>query len=616
MGLMQRVREWIAPPPAQQTRTVQYVPPEVFAEIRRLKEEANFLYDVTGESQFNYGSDGTIQAATVSQGGDGSAMFSYKWAYAQCLFRPSYGSAFYINEMQHRIIRARSRAFCSQNPYWHGTQRHMKTHVVGSGHTWKLIPRDPKSPPSKDAIRKGQRELDDFYHGEENSVYADEGPYRSIQCEKLDRGSRDGEHYLRFMEEGDRGDQHLRLSFIEPLLLWTPTAAAPDPSMEILFGILFRKGDYEKPRGYYIRTADHYGSTIDSPTRPFAAAMIQRRTQNVDRSTPRGVPDTYWVQARLEQSMRTLQAMGTLVQVRAKIAMIAKRVNALEGAVQPVLSANSLGTLRGPGGQLTNVMGLNDGSVINSSNQVDYQFPGQGVEVDKIVASVQAELQSAAQSLGLADYMMSGSLGGNSSYAASMVAEGPVVKNFEEMQQCVIDDDRKVASRVLMLGVEAGRVPEEVLESCKVEMTGCSLAGRNAIQDAQANHIKWQDKVISTDTWRMMDGLDPETEDSNNFDAAEREALVDALSQRAAASVAGMLPGAEQLTAAVDSAGGSKPASKPGSKAGKDQNDGTQKARNKQGTTARPFKPDDEGRQKQRASGATKEEELLEEVDA
>ena len=188
-----------------------------------------------------------------------------------------------------------------------------------------------------------------------------------------------------------------------------------------------------------------------------AADEIQHRKVNVDKSSPRGVPDTYWVQARLEQSLRTLKAMGTLVQVRAKIAMIRKRINALAGTVQPMLSSAAAAKIAGPGGQTHNVFDYPEGAILDTSDQAEYQFPGQNIETDKIVSSVQADLQAVASSIGLADYMVSGSLG-RSSYATAMVAEGPVVKTFASCQQDMIDEDQEVAARVLQSAIDAGRI--------------------------------------------------------------------------------------------------------------------------------------------------------------
>lgn len=580
MSFVSRLREWwnskpqtVAP--TRQPTGMHCIDPEFIKEFRRLKEQADWLGGLVSEEEmFTYGLDGTLQFGTP-QYMPGGTMFSYPWAYSQCLFRPNYGACFFINEAQHRMIRARSRAFTSINPYWHGCQHNLKTHIVGKGHTWILAPLDPLNPPAKTKLKAGQRELDKFYWGED--LYSDYGPYHESQMESVERKSRDGEQIRRFLMEGTGKEKHLRVRFVEPLLLWTPESDTAAQGNEILFGVQYRKGDYEKPLRYHILTSSYFGSADPNDmsqaiasdnawTRGVDAMLIQHRKRNVDRGCPRGIPDTYWVQSRLEQSLRTLRAMGTLVQVRTKIAMIRKRMNALVGAVQPMLSNQGVATVTGPSGDPRTVMSYADGSIIDTNDNAEYQFPASNIEADKIVSSVQADLQAAATSLGLADYMVSGNLT-KGSFATAMVAEGPVVKTFEQEQQEIINDDKTVAVRVLQAAAQAGRIDGEILESCTVEMNGPPLAGRNAIQEAQANQIKVQCGVLSITTWQKKDGLNPETEEANKQ------------------------KNPSPLTAAPTDGG----------------TDGT-RPRNRQTSNARPFNASEEPRQQQRASGATREE--------
>jgi capsid protein len=573
MGLRDRFREWLRPtPPAEAPRPIVMVPPELYAEIRHLQKQADWMGRMLEDEEraFTYGEDGTVQFGMSSQVGSSETMFGYQWAYSQCLFRPSYGAAFYINEAQHRIIRARSRAFSSVNPYWHGVQHNLKTHAVGTGHKWTVLKRRNVEDVPKPKMAKVQKELDDFYTG--TGIYTGRGGYRQIQAEKIDRKSRDGEYFLQY-EEDNKG---LRLRFIEPLLVWTPPQLCE--SNGVWFGIRFARGDYEKPLGYYVRRTDLLGADREEASDAWLRAIppdrMQHKKVNVDRGTPRGIPDTYWVQARLEQSVRTLKAMGTLVQVRAKIALIRKRINALAGTVQPMLSAQASATVAGPGGQVRNVFTYPDGSILDTNDQAEYQFPGQNIETDKIVAAIQADLQSVATSVGLADYMVSGNLG-HGSYATAMVAEGPVVKTFEQIQADMIEEDREVAEHVIRTAAKYGRVDEDTLDLMTVEMSGPPLTGRDKIQAAQANQIMVQNKVKSIQTWQQEEGLDPEVEDAN--------------------IKANPAPTVEQAQAQAES---SRAASEGGSPQPKSR-----------GGSARPFRPDQEPRQEARAAKRTMEEE-------
>ena len=560
----------VDPPPVHRSMVTQ----DVYGQIQALKSQADWMGELLedAERDFVYGEDGTVQFGQHAQVGPQDQMFGYWWAYQQSLYRPGYGACFCINEVQHRMIRARSRAFCSVNPYWHGVQHNLQTHVVGTGHRWTPVSRTPLKKPAPDEMLAGcRKELDDFY--------ACQG-YRSVQLEKCNRKSRDGEYFLSLKEK----DGYLQVRFIEPLLVWSPPGKSERD--DVWFGIQYAGGDYEKPAGYYVRRTDilggDNGGSNDAWARMVKPTEIQHRKVNVDRSTPRGIPDTYWVQARLEQSLRTLRAMGMLVQVRSKIALVRKRTNALIGSVTPILSANASAQVAGPGGQMHNVNQYPDGAILDVSDQADYQFPGQNIETDKIIASVQADLQAVATSVGLADYMVSGSLGG-SSYATSMVAEGPVVKTFQQHQQDMIDEDMEVATRVLLTAVEAGRLPADTLELVKIEINGPTLT-RIDVQQAQANQIKMQCGVLSKTEWQHQEALDPDEQHANNVLAAKQAVeLQEILGPQSVGGVGG------ESTATSDN-----------------------KPRNKQGATSRPFSPDQEPRQIQRSTGGTKEEHIEE----
>ena len=549
--------------------------PGLIAEIHRLREQAEWMGRMVEdeESAFTCGDDGTIQWGMTSQFGSGEQMFSYRWAVSQCLFRPSYMSSFFINEAQHRLLRARSRAFCSVNPYWHGVQHSVRTHVVATGTNWTVVPIDPDEDVPDKKIAKFQRELDDFYNGE--GVYEDS--YRDIQLEKLDRKSRDGEYFLQYIEE----DKLLRVRFVEPLLVWNPPGVSQVDG--VWFGIKFKFGDYERPLRYHVKTTDYFGGeTKDDPlwARGLEADKIQHRKVNVDKGCPRGIPDTYWTQQRFEQSVRTLKAMGTLAQVRSKIAAIRTHVNALSGSVQPMLSTSAAATIAGPRGP-ENVLKYPEGSFIDISDQSTWQFPSQNIETDKIVASVQADLQSCATSVGLADYMVSGNLG-NSSYASSMVASGPVVKTFQDKQAAMHREDRQVIHRLAETAIKAGRLDEDTLDLLTVEQHGASLAASDGVQEAQARQLECQNKVLSKTTWRQIRGYDPRREETNIKSEAKTELEVQ--------TIQGVAPGQPGGPGGTATAGGGN---------------GTGKVR----VNARPFTADQEPRQQQRASGATREEE-------
>ena len=595
MGFFSRIVEAVVGrQEPEQSRPV-LMPPSQYEEITRLKEEVDWLANMVGsDAEFTYGTDGTVQTGRKSQLGGFGGMFTYAWAYSQQYPRPGYFACFCITEPQHWIIRTRSRAFCSTNPYFKGIQKNLRTHVVGDGHRWTLVPIMPGIEVSKDALAKGQNELNDLYDGYGDANQA----YRGVQCEKIERKSRDGEFFLQLMEE----DRHLRVRFIEPLLVRTPVQPGEerDPRFvgfkafgdgtESWFGIQYKAGDYERPIGYYVKRTNMFGSeradSWEAWNRPIPADQIQHGKVNVDKASPRGIPDTYWMQARLEQAIRTLRATGILAQVRSKVALIERRANVLKDSVATMVSSKGMGAIGGKRDSMESVLNLPEGGVLRSSQDTEWAMPSPNLEIKELTMAIQADLQACASAAGLADYMVSGSLGSGASYAASMVSEGPVVKSLGEMQAEMITEDRAVAMRALEIAVKHGRVPEEVLTLCKIEMNGPPLA-RLGIQEAQTNQIKVQGGWKSKAQCQREEGLDPDV----MTEEIQQEAEADAKHQ---AELAKKYP---ELQPATQSGGGSN-----------GSNGSTKQARNRQTPNARPMGADDEGRQIQRSSGATVEE--------
>ncbi len=87
----------------------------------------------------------------------------------------------------------------------------------------------------------------------------------------------------------------------------------------------------------------------------------------------------------------------------------------------------------------------------------EYQFPSETAPVDKNVAAIQAELRACAAALAMPEYMLSGDAS-NANFSSTMVAEGPAVKTFEEMQADLIEADVEIMERQLQIAARAGLI--------------------------------------------------------------------------------------------------------------------------------------------------------------
>lgn len=463
-------------------------------ELRRLQEWSNDLInsvDMADAMTFD-AEDGTLSAGTA---------FTYSIAYSMGLTRPGVTACAYITEQQLRMIRARSRAFATMNPYWMAVRENRINYCIGTGHVWMVSPRRPGKRVPEELSEKVSDELE---------LFSKINRYRRRQAEKITRLDRDGEFFLRSFEDNEDGV--LRVRFVEPLLVQDPPGMGP--AQDVWFGIQFTPGDYEDPLRYYIRSTDYLGGMTAAQDAAWQAGVpadeIQHRTANVDIGSPRGLPSTYALQETLTQALSTLKSMGKLVDIRARIAIIRKQVNATLGQITPLLHRNRAGRGNDGTGTLRNVFRYPYGSVIDSNDQRTFEFPSQHIETDKIVHALKSDLQAAAAAMGLADFCISGDSA--SSFSNALVKEGPMDRAMCRLQQDLIDDDVEVYERALMVAAKAGRLPVDVLKTVRLDILPPQIITRNRIQDTQADEILVRNGAMSPDTMSMRANLDPEDE--------------------------------------------------------------------------------------------------------
>jgi hypothetical protein len=426
--------------------------------------------------------------------------FNFRTAFSMALMRPSDTATAYLVEQQRRMIVAASRAFCRLNPYWLAAKNARIAYNVGVGHTYSVVSRTPGEDVDKALARKVMKEL---------NLFLKLNQYRKRQGEKLTRGDRDGEYFLRFIE--DRPDGVLRVRFIEPLLIQDPPGKSA--ATDTWFGVQFDGNDYEEPTGYYIKPSTYDGGMTDTMNSMWStmipATEIQHCKFNVDMSSPRGIPTTYSLRGPLTQALSTATSMGRLVDIRARVAMIRKQVNATLGQIQPLLLRNRSGQVS-QGNVTKNVFGMSYGTIFDTNDQRSYEFPSQNLETDKIVASVKTDLQSAAAALGFADFVLNADSGAN--FAGALVKEGPMEKAVGCSQQDLIDDDIEIFERALQVAADHGRLDADILEQVTINAQPPCTTARNRIQDAQADEIYIRNGALSTETMSEKGGFDPDVE--------------------------------------------------------------------------------------------------------
>ena len=464
----------------------------IYQDLRGLKESADMLFNVVDMADATTwaGEDGTPKSGST---------FDYAAAYTQCLIRPSSTAGAYINEMGLRMLRARSRAFCISNPYWMAVRENRIAYAVGTGHVFSIEPKRKGKKLKESLVRRVSDELHTFCHTNR---------YRRRQGEKITRLDRDGEYFMRYFE--DRPDGVLRVRFVEPILVQNPPGKGPEQS--VWFGIQFDGSDYEEPIRYHIRETSYDGGLVDNDSwgRGVPADEIQHRTANVDLGSPRGIPTTYVLQDSAVQAVSTLKSMGRLVDIRARIALIRKQVNATLGQIQPLLLRNRSGTSINAAGQVRNAFSYPYGTVLDTNDQRTYEFPSQHIETDKIVNSLKSDLQAVAAAIGLADFTISGDSSG--SFANALIKEGPMDRAIARLQKDLIDDDMEVYERALSLAASRGRLPSNVLKMVRLDVMPPGVIARDRLVNTQADEILVRNGAMSPDTMAMRANLDPTQE--------------------------------------------------------------------------------------------------------
>jgi len=154
---------------------------------------------------------------------------------------------------------------------------------------------------------------------------------------------------------------------------------------------------------------------------------------------------------------------------------------------------------------MMSVQNLPPGTVFDKGDSSTYEFPAQNLEVDKIVASVQAELRAAGAALGLAEFMVSGDAS-NANYNSTMVAEGPPVKMFERWQTALTEEDIEVQTLALRIAEREGRIPRGIVDKIKITAEPPILISRNRLQEKQADQILVNAKAMSVETMAARSG--------------------------------------------------------------------------------------------------------------
>ena len=142
-----------------------------------------------------------------------------------------------------------------------------------------------------------------------------------------------------------------------------------------------------------------------------------------------------------------------------------------------------------------------------------------GIDVQKFVGALQAELQAVAARLDARIHAVGRA---QRQLRLTMVAEG-AVKMFERLQAETIWYDYQVLRRALETAERAGRLPEGVSALVEIDAEAPVVQSRNRLAEAQADQILLATGVVSPQSVAARHGYDWYQEVDLMDRAAERD---------------------------------------------------------------------------------------------
>ena len=358
------------------------------------------------------------------------------------------------------------------------------SYVVGTGHQIS-VEAAPGSEMSPRNLACAQNWIDEFVL---------ENDWFSRQQEILRRKDRDGEAFLRFFVDQDG---QTRVRFIEPEDVFTPKDLRPEtgsPSRNpVRFGVQTAPGDAESVQGFWVN-----GQFVP-------AREVQHRKANVDAAVPRGIPVFYPVRKNLHRAEKLLRNMSVVAEVQSAIAIIRKHQGGSRLGIENFAASNADLQTRNYGSfssQRSNFYRqYTPGTILDTSAGVEYQFPVAAVDASRYILVLQAELRAIASRLCMPEFMLT-SDASNANYSSTMIAEGPSVRMFERLQREMIREDSRLMKRVLLNGISAGKLSDEILTGVRIHIVPPKLSVRDRLEEVKADQILFELGAIGIDEIR------------------------------------------------------------------------------------------------------------------
>lgn len=399
-----------------------------------------------------------------------------------------------------------SRRMARDNGYAIGALEARVSYIVGPGLKWKAVPRDPENEDEK---------LTELVNKSING-FSDANNMCELEQELVRRSDRDGEYFLRQFRQADRP---LIVRVAEPEDVRDPTQPPQigdgGQLADIAMGVEVTPGDVREVIAYWI--ADGEGAEpvrVASTQRDLVPAVIHHKI-NVDSNHRRGWPTLWPVRENLIRARRLLRNSGNVAAIQSAIVAIRKHKYATAAQVEAFTDRNRDALVtNNVTGKKTRFRGVGGPTILDTGPGQDYEAPIFSVNAANNVALIQADLREAASRLQMSESMFSADAA-MTNFASALVAEGPVVRNFQRLQPLFAAPMKRLHWAAIHHDIQRGKLPATVPALYELQATPPKLEVRDRAGDTSANQQLHDSGVMSTRTWRGREGLDHEEEDRN-----------------------------------------------------------------------------------------------------
>lgn len=402
--------------------------------------------------------------------------------------------------------RRMGRRLFQTNGFARGAHSARVSYVIGTGHAYELVPKDPERAKTDPVLQALADEAN-----KRLKAFLKANVFPRSEREGMIRSDRDGEQFVRLFPNAD-GPAKLR--FAEPEDVRDPQSARAgleaQNGPDIEMGVEVNNVDVRTVVAYWI--AD--GLKEDSKRVP----VIDKQSKlqqvfhlklNVDLNQRRGWPTLWPVRRNLIRADRLLRYANNVAAIQSAVASVWKHSQKTKAQVETFLDQNNDALLiDNTTGRQTRLQGTTWGEDIHLGPGVELQAPIVSIDPQKIAGLVQMDLREVAADLQMAEFMLTADAS-NNNFASSLVAESPPVRNFQRLQQEFGEFNEEIVwTGGVVHEVELHGLDRAALTELELTRTPPTLEVRNPVEDAQTNQILLDNDITSRKRWRESVGND------------------------------------------------------------------------------------------------------------